>query len=139
VLASNLGDARRVGLDDDAVRVNGGLFVCPRVYRLPVYQIIGARLDLPGQVAGPRRAGLVAVDGSIAGDVAGQVGRVSADVTYLALSVGGNDALSALERLSCWRSLAQGLRLLVALVRGACWAQRSTLVVAAGPCRPQSV
>jgi hypothetical protein len=42
---------------------------------------------------GGARASLLAVDGSVTGDVARQVGRVPADATHLVLSIGGNDAL----------------------------------------------
>jgi len=38
-------------------------------------------------------ASLLAVDGSITDDIAGQVGCLPADATHLVLSVGGNDAL----------------------------------------------
>lgn len=46
------------------------------------------------------RASLLAVDGSVTRDIARQVRRVPDDVTHLALSVGGNDALETLPRLS---------------------------------------
>jgi hypothetical protein len=39
------------------------------------------------------RASLLAVDGSLTTDVAGQVARLPDDATHLVLSVGGNDAL----------------------------------------------
>jgi hypothetical protein len=40
------------------------------------------------------RASLLAVDGSITGDLARQIRRVTADVTDLVVSIGGNDALA---------------------------------------------
>lgn len=45
-------------------------------------------------------ASLQAVDGSVAADVPRQVGLMPAQTTHLALSVGGNDALASLSRLS---------------------------------------
>ena len=39
------------------------------------------------------RASLLAIDGSVADDVARQAGRIPADATHLVLSAGGNDAL----------------------------------------------
>jgi len=39
------------------------------------------------------RATLLAVDGSVAADVAGQLDRLPADATHLVVSAGGNDAL----------------------------------------------
>jgi len=39
------------------------------------------------------KATLLAIDGSVAEDVPRQTGRIPADATHLALSVGGNDAL----------------------------------------------
>ena len=38
-------------------------------------------------------ASLLAIDGSITGDIAGQVGCLPSDASHLVLSVGGNDAL----------------------------------------------
>jgi hypothetical protein len=38
-------------------------------------------------------ASLLAIDGSITGDIAVQVGCLPSDATHLALSVGGNDAI----------------------------------------------
>jgi hypothetical protein len=45
------------------------------------------------------RASLLAVDGNMAGDVFSQIQRLPADVTHLALSVGGNDALGVLGQI----------------------------------------
>ena len=45
------------------------------------------------------QASLLAVDGSVAIDVIDQIKRLPASVTHLVLSVGGNDALGALEQL----------------------------------------
>jgi hypothetical protein len=44
-------------------------------------------------------ASLLAIDGSITGDIAGQVGCLPSDATHLVLSVGGNDALQQAHRL----------------------------------------
>jgi hypothetical protein len=41
------------------------------------------------------RATLLAVDGSVAADVSGQLARLPADATHLVVSVGGNDALAS--------------------------------------------
>jgi hypothetical protein len=46
-----------------------------------------------------RAASLLAIDGSTTDDIAGQVGGLPADATYLVLSVGGNDALQQAHRL----------------------------------------
>lgn len=45
------------------------------------------------------RASLLAIDGNVAGDVFAQIQRLPADVTHLALSVGGNDALGVLDQI----------------------------------------
>ena len=45
------------------------------------------------------RASLMAVDGNLASDVLAQIKRLPAEVTHLALSVGGNDALGALGQI----------------------------------------
>lgn len=44
-------------------------------------------------------ATLLAVDGNVAADVKDQLGRLPSDVTHLAISVGGNDALGVLAQL----------------------------------------
>jgi hypothetical protein len=44
-------------------------------------------------------ASLLAIDGSITDDIAGQVGGLPADASHLVLSVGGNDALQQAHRL----------------------------------------
>src|SRR5262249_1808110 len=41
----------------------------------------------------PWRASLLAVDGSTTADLAAQLAKVPADVTHLAISLGGNDAI----------------------------------------------
>jgi hypothetical protein len=45
------------------------------------------------------RASLLAIDGNVAGDVFAQIKRLPADVTHLALSVGGNDVLGVLGQI----------------------------------------
>ena len=52
-----------------------------------------------GKLPAGWRASLVAVDGDMAGDVFAQIQRLPADVTHLALSVGGNDALGVLDQI----------------------------------------
>lgn len=51
------------------------------------------------QLPSPWTARLLAVDGDVAADVHQQLDYVSADVTHLVLSVGGNDALGALPAM----------------------------------------
>jgi hypothetical protein len=46
------------------------------------------------------RASLLAVDGNVTSDVAFQLRKLPDDATHLVLSVGGNDALGAIERLN---------------------------------------
>ena len=48
----------------------------------------------------PWQASLCAVDGATAGGIPAQTGRIPADATHLALSVGGNDALGHYDLLS---------------------------------------
>ena len=50
-----------------------------------------------GKLPAGWRASLLAVDGNVAGDVFAQIQSLPADVTHLALSVGGNDALGVLD------------------------------------------
>lgn len=45
-------------------------------------------------------ASLLAVDGCVTADLAGQLRRVSADVTHVVISTGGNDALSNTDVLT---------------------------------------
>ena len=45
------------------------------------------------------KASLRAVDGSVAGNVAGQLARLPSDATHLVLSVGGNDLLNRSEEM----------------------------------------
>ena len=52
-----------------------------------------------GKLPAGWRATLLAVDGSMAGDVSAQIKRLPGDATHLALSVGGNDALGVLEQI----------------------------------------
>ena len=60
------------------------------------------------------QASLLAVDGSVAIDGIDQIKRLPASVTHLVLSVGGNDALGALEQLNSPNPLPvmQALKLL---------------------------
>ena len=60
------------------------------------------------------QASLLAVDGSVAIDGIDQIKRLPASVTHLVLSVGGNDALGALEQLNSPNPLRvmQALKLL---------------------------
>jgi hypothetical protein len=59
------------------------------------------------------RASLLARDGALADDVAGQVARLPADATHLVLSVGGNDALGQIGILDLPAvSMAQAIALL---------------------------
>jgi hypothetical protein len=46
------------------------------------------------------QATLVAVDGDVTNDVLGQIARIPPEITHLALSVGGNDALGAIPLMS---------------------------------------
>lgn len=69
---------------DNAAYVGGGL---------PVINQVQAKLPAGW------RASLLAVDGDMAGDVFAQIQRLPADVTHLALSVGGNDALGVLDQI----------------------------------------
>ena len=46
------------------------------------------------------RASLFAVDGSVTGDLAAQLLRVSSDVTHVVISIGGNDALMNTDMLA---------------------------------------
>lgn len=83
------------------------------------------------------RTTLVAVDGSLAGDVAGQVRRLPADVTHLALSAGGNDALEALKHLSSpCRSVMESLQVLADLQVRFAHGYRAALRAALAPGRP---
>lgn len=55
-----------------------------------------------GKLSAGWRASLLAVDGNVAGDVFAQIQRLPGDVTHMALSVGGNDALGV--TICAWSS-----------------------------------
>src|ERR1700749_1031616 len=59
------------------------------------YVVVGADVIPHLRALAPEgwRATLAAVDGSVVGDVAGQLKRVPDDSTHLIVSAGGNDAL----------------------------------------------
>ncbi len=63
------------------------------------------------------KASLLAVDGSVANNIPGQVKRLPADVTHVALSIGGNDAMDAIPGLEDATPLAmmQALQYLSAI------------------------
>jgi hypothetical protein len=64
-------------------------------------------------------ASLLAVDGSVTGELANQLRRVSTDVTHLVISIGGNDALMNTDLLARpVSSTAEALRLFDYRVRG---------------------
>jgi len=63
------------------------------------------------------KASLLAVDGSVTRDVAGQTARIPSDATHLVVSVGGNDALGEARILSKRVSMSTEVFLELARIR----------------------
>lgn len=83
------------------------------------------------------RVTLLAVDGHVAGDVAGQLLAMPEGATHIALSVGGNDALESLPALETGCSnLLQALEILGAVQRTFANSYRSALLAALKPGLP---
>jgi len=83
------------------------------------------------------RVTLLAVDGHVAGDVAGQLLAMPEGATHIALSVGGNDALESLPALETGCSnVLQALEILGAVQRTFANSYRSALLAALKPGLP---
>lgn len=83
---------------------------------------------LKGLVPAGWKASLLALDGSVIDDLASQLSRVPADVTYLVVSVGGNDVLNNMDVLKVRvSSAAEGLLAVGKLVQSFEWAYRRAI------------
>ena len=74
------------------------------------------------------RISLVAIDGSVIGDVADQLAALPQDATHIVVSVGGNDALMAVDILEApVRSMAEALGMIARFREQFCTSYRKML------------
>ena len=91
-------------------------------------------------VPGGWRVSLVAVDGSVIGDMAAQLAALPRDATHLVVSVGGNDALMEVGVLDApVRSMAEALGMIARVREQFCTSYRKMLDAVLGRRLPTAV